>query len=134
MTFRSASSSTEELLCDARAPRPQKHIRPVREQDELESRRVWEKVTASLLAGQHSAASAAKNEVEEGQRALRRDRQRNGDVWVPALFEWIEDEEDKTASKESSQTSLSQRKKSLQSPSPFRGRWRFKGNGSLTSK
>jgi len=43
-------------------------------------------VTAALAAGDYATASKEKNAIEEQQRALRREREKNGIKWEPVYF------------------------------------------------
>ena len=84
MTYTSSTNAEPKTLFDYTAhDRPLKHIPPIPEQSELESRRVWHKVTEALLSGDHSAASKEKTEIEERQRALRRQRAEKNEEWAP---------------------------------------------------
>ncbi|KAJ2749946.1 Oxysterol-binding protein 4, partial [Coemansia nantahalensis] len=74
----------EQPLFDVQAqPAADICIRPVDEQSELESRRVWRRVSEALRAGNYDAASREKTAIEEEQRALRRQRAEAGAEWKP---------------------------------------------------
>ncbi|KAJ2762889.1 Oxysterol-binding protein 4 [Coemansia nantahalensis] len=88
----------EQPLFDVQAqPAADICIRPVDEQSELESRRVWRRVSEALRAGNYDAASREKTAIEEEQRALRRQRAEAGAEWKPSLFSWIADADDDEA-------------------------------------
>ena len=89
MYYKSAQSSQPELLHDAKSPRPGKSIKPISEQGDLESRKVWQKVTDALLATNYAVASKEKTDIEERQRAFRREREKTGEVWAPKFFEFV---------------------------------------------
>ncbi|KAJ1734498.1 Oxysterol-binding protein 4 [Coemansia biformis] len=72
-------------------------IRPVGEQSELESRRVWHKVAEALRNGSYDVASREKTSIEEEQRALRRRRAEASIEWRPSLFSWTDDADDDEA-------------------------------------
>lgn len=55
----------------------------------LESRVVWGEVTKALVRGDLEAASKAKNDIEEEQRALRKERAANDIHWLPMHFTFL---------------------------------------------
>jgi hypothetical protein len=72
-----------------------KIIRPIEEQEELESRRVWNKVTELLKSSDWNNASIEKSVVEDRQREIRKERVKKNQTWVPKYFyQKIEDEEE----------------------------------------
>ncbi|KAJ2782884.1 Oxysterol-binding protein 4 [Coemansia javaensis] len=82
----------EQVLFDVHAqPAADIVIKPLAEQSELESRRVWHKVSEALRAGNYDVASREKTAIEEAQRALRRRRAEANAEWAPALFTWVPD-------------------------------------------
>ncbi|KAF7732116.1 Oxysterol binding protein [Apophysomyces ossiformis] len=68
-------------------------VKPISEQSELESRRVWEKVSEALKTGDYATASTEKSVIENQQRALRKERQENNETWEPKYFRAISGEE-----------------------------------------
>lgn len=75
-----------------------KSVLPESEQEPLESRRLWRKLTQAIKLQDMNAAQAAKSEVEDAQRQLRADREAKGepapqprfftqvgDKWFPKL-------------------------------------------------
>ncbi|KAJ2355138.1 hypothetical protein GGF43_002865, partial [Coemansia sp. RSA 2618] len=63
-----------------------KTVKPLDEQGDLESRRVWEPVASKMREGKHSEASRTKRAIEENQRTLAAERKQRGETFVPALF------------------------------------------------
>lgn len=61
----------------------------------LDSRIVWKSVTDALMEGDYEKASAIKNEIEENQRRMKRERDERGVNWRPLLFEKVENYNDK---------------------------------------
>jgi hypothetical protein len=61
-------------------------VTPLSKQSPNESRRVWHPVTKALMAADYDAANAAKNAIENEQRALRRERAEHCETWTPSLF------------------------------------------------
>ncbi|KAJ2160031.1 Oxysterol-binding protein 4 [Coemansia sp. RSA 552] len=82
----------EKILFDVGAkPAADIIIRPVAKQAELESRRVWDKVSTALANGDYDVASREKTALEEAQRALRREREEKNVEWKPSMFVWVDD-------------------------------------------
>lgn len=78
-----------EVLFDAErqeavAPRLQAKQSP------LESRQVWKPVTEALVRSEYELANSRKNEIEEGQRELRKERASNGIEWLPMNFGYMD--------------------------------------------
>ncbi|RUS19570.1 hypothetical protein BC937DRAFT_87261 [Endogone sp. FLAS-F59071] len=71
-------------------PTPQKIVAPVSKQHELESRKLWKKVTDALIAKDYSVASSEKSKIENKQRAERKERKENDSTWEPAFFKWVD--------------------------------------------
>lgn len=68
-------------------------VAPIEEQDDLESRKVWKDVTDGLLSYDYAAASAAKHDIEEKQRALAKKRTETGEEFQHRYFYWDEEHE-----------------------------------------
>ncbi|EPZ31007.1 phosphoribosyl pyrophosphokinase [Rozella allomycis CSF55] len=92
--FHSRNTETFEcLLFDAESSSiEQPKVKPIEEQSENETFKVWSKVTEALKAGDYNKATKEKNEIEEKQRSIRRSRQEKGEVWVPSNFHFVEEE------------------------------------------
>jgi hypothetical protein len=71
--------------------KPQKMVKPIEEQDELESRRIWQKVAEALKTGDYATASAEKSMIENKQRALRKERELSNQTWMPHHFVSVQD-------------------------------------------
>ncbi|KAJ2254794.1 hypothetical protein EV176_007267 [Coemansia sp. RSA 451] len=77
----------ERLLIDMAALRiADKSVKPLEEQGDLESRRVWEPVASKMRQGKFAEASRTKRAIEENQRTLAAGRKERGEAFVPALF------------------------------------------------
>ncbi|KAJ2010158.1 Oxysterol-binding protein 4, partial [Coemansia sp. S85] len=88
----------DSVLFDVQAqPSADIIIKPVGEQSEIESRRVWQKVSEALNSGNYDVASKEKTAIEEAQRALRKTRAETGEQWKPAMFHWVDDSSDEEA-------------------------------------
>ncbi|KAF4992881.1 hypothetical protein FDECE_13573 [Fusarium decemcellulare] len=61
-------------------------LEQIEEQDPWESRRAWGNVIKELKLGNLRAAAAAKNQLEEAQRQMRKQEKDRGETWRPLLF------------------------------------------------
>ncbi|KAJ1327632.1 oxysterol-binding protein-related protein 8 [Microdochium nivale] len=83
-----------EMFFDATRSRPSKpRIRPVEEQEENESVRLWQKTAQAVLDKNHEVATDEKTKIEEAQRheAARRHAEGPGAEWHPRLFRRVRD-------------------------------------------
>ncbi|KAJ2662255.1 hypothetical protein IW148_002983 [Coemansia sp. RSA 1199] len=81
------TKETERLLIDMAALQiADKSVKPLEEQGDLESRRVWEPVASKMRQGKFAEASRTKRAIEENQRTLAAGRKERGEAFVPALF------------------------------------------------
>ena len=60
--------------------------RPLNEQDERESQRLWHSTVAAIREQDHDTATDAKTQVEERQREEAADRAKSDIEWQPKLF------------------------------------------------
>ncbi|XP_015766311.1 PREDICTED: oxysterol-binding protein-related protein 11-like [Acropora digitifera] len=87
MEFSFTSNQEEPKILDTRKlPVFCKRVCPQSQQEECESRRVWQKVTQALKADNIEAATSAKHEIEEKQRKEARERKEAGNEWKTKLF------------------------------------------------
>eukprot|EP00761_Pharyngomonas_kirbyi_P013965 gb/GECH01013995.1/.p1 GENE.gb/GECH01013995.1/~~gb/GECH01013995.1/.p1 ORF type:complete len:394 (+),score=99.96 gb/GECH01013995.1/:1-1182(+) len=87
-----AKGSSEDVLYDVSEIEHSYHyIRTIENQDENESRRVWQSVTDAMDEHQFEEAATRKSAVEEEQRTFRKDRDAGGDSFAPKYFERIDD-------------------------------------------
>ncbi len=63
-------------------------VEPIAKQGPMESRRVWHSVAKALKASDWNTANAAKDLIENEQRALRKERAANGESWDPEFFDF----------------------------------------------
>lgn len=66
-------------------PTPPK-TRPIAEQEERESLRLWEPVVKALIARDHETATAEKSKIENQQRLETKMREADGVEWRPRFF------------------------------------------------
>lgn len=62
-------------------PIVRKQVKPIVEQEEFESRRLWKEVTAALKEQNVAAATAGKSLIEQKQRDLVKERASKGVQW-----------------------------------------------------
>lgn len=80
------NKKTSDFLDLTTLEKPKPMVKPLEEQQELESRYIWKKVSDALKSGDYAVASAEKSAIENQQRALRKERETSNEVWVPAHF------------------------------------------------
>ncbi|KAL9081232.1 MAG: hypothetical protein Q9157_000207 [Trypethelium eluteriae] len=91
MTMKNLSTGKKEVLFDAthaRAAYPQ--TRPLEEQGERESQRLWAKTTAAIRKTDHRAATDDKSRIEDRQRDEASQREKQGLEWQPQLFRRVQ--------------------------------------------
>jgi oxysterol-binding protein-related protein 9/10/11 len=65
-------------------------VAPLDEQDPLESRRAWSKVTAHINAGNMSGVNSEKSKIEIRHRQMRKEEQAEGREWPRRYFKKVE--------------------------------------------
>lgn len=81
-----------ELFADVREMRIEKKmVKPISEQEECESRKVWREVTVGLRIDDMEKATAAKCAIEQKQRDEARYRKENNSAWQTKLFRETKD-------------------------------------------
>ncbi|OMH85770.1 Protein KES1 [Zancudomyces culisetae] len=86
----SRENSSEQVFLEAdKLKRSIVKIHPPNRQSEFESQKVWRDVTKSLLEGDMKSASYHKNDIEERQRKIARERKDDNVEWKPKLFVFI---------------------------------------------
>lgn len=77
----------KEVLFDAsHAKHTPPIVRPIEEQDERESQKLWLKTVAAIKESNHTAATEEKSKVEDRQRDETAKRAEQGIEWQPKLF------------------------------------------------
>ncbi|KAI8381536.1 uncharacterized protein BYT42DRAFT_566866 [Radiomyces spectabilis] len=86
--------SKKELLFDAEAePMAKRVTRPLEEQQDIESHKLWGPTLDALKVKNYTVANAEKSKVEEWQRGLRKEREQKKETWEPVLFKFVKDAE-----------------------------------------
>jgi oxysterol-binding protein-related protein 9/10/11 len=65
-------------------------VAPIEEQDELESRRAWQKVAHAIGKGDLDTTQAEKSKIENEQRELRKVEKEEGREWERVFFSRVE--------------------------------------------
>ncbi|KAF8455869.1 hypothetical protein BGX38DRAFT_1140158 [Terfezia claveryi] len=96
MWIRNLVTSQRELLFDAtHAQATPPSVRPIEEQEEKETRRLWKPVVSALLKRDQQVATDEKFKIETRQREEAKARELDGVEWKPRFFrEMTADEED----------------------------------------
>ncbi|XP_067122060.1 oxysterol-binding protein-related protein 8 isoform X6 [Centruroides vittatus] len=88
--FRDKRTGEERLFwnpnSEIRASRLKRYTVPVVYQEEFESERLWQHVSAAILRGDQIAATEEKTILEEAQRKAAKERQIKLEKWTPKLF------------------------------------------------
>jgi hypothetical protein len=83
-------TGNKDLLFDAAHARPSPPlVRPIDEQDDRESQKLWAQVTRALLEKNHEVATDEKTRIEDMQRDEAALRSGDGVEWLPKLFRRI---------------------------------------------
>jgi hypothetical protein len=84
-------TKTTEVLWDPKgAKRIPKIVKPFDEQEEFESQRLWQHVTAALRRKDQKEATSEKTKLEEAQRLGVKTRKDLGSTWNPRLFSKVD--------------------------------------------
>ncbi|KAL8943182.1 MAG: hypothetical protein Q9216_001236 [Gyalolechia sp. 2 TL-2023] len=87
MVARNLVTGKKEVLFNATNARHTPPIvRPLEEQDERESQRLWHKTVVAINEQNHEAATDEKTKIEDQQREEAARRQGDGTTWQPRLF------------------------------------------------
>lgn len=86
-----AQTNQKELLFDASHAKHSKPVaRPIEEQGERESQRLWEKTVKAIVTSNHVAATDEKTKIEDRQREEAAKRADEGVDWKPRLFRAVQ--------------------------------------------
>ncbi|KAI7907721.1 uncharacterized protein BX663DRAFT_528453 [Cokeromyces recurvatus] len=67
-------------------------VQPIEKMGEMESRRIWQKVSEAIRANDTLLAGKEKSIIENKKRAEKKERDESGIKWEPVYFNWVEDE------------------------------------------
>ncbi len=93
MEIKDVRTGKKSVFFDAFTAKPvAPKVRPIEEQGEFESRRLWKKVTDALGQRDHEVATEEKYQIENSQRVKARQREEEGLEFHPKLFKAVDDE------------------------------------------
>jgi len=81
---------TEQVFTDGTVPRIEVTVKPIDEQGEWESRKLWKKVADGIRTGDYDFASKDKTRIENEQRQRRKDEAAAGTPWELILFDHVD--------------------------------------------
>lgn len=87
-------SSKGPVFYDADEPKEEVTVKPVDEQGEWESRKLWYKVANGIRSGDYETAGKEKSRIENEQRQRRRDEQAANTEWPSWHFNHIDSDAD----------------------------------------
>lgn len=87
-------SSKGPIFYDASGSKEEVTVKPVEEQGEWESRKLWAKVANGIRTGDYEAAGREKSIIENEQRQRRKDEAAAGTAWELVRFTHIESDPD----------------------------------------
>ncbi|EPS30383.1 hypothetical protein PDE_05334 [Penicillium oxalicum 114-2] len=91
MHIKDVHTHHKEVLFDAtHAKHAKPRARPIAEQSERESQRLWEPTVKAIIAQNHAAATDEKTKIEDRQREEAAMRADDGVEWRPRLFRHVE--------------------------------------------
>lgn len=93
MEIKESAQNGETLIYDTKKAKvflPE--VKPVELQSDNESRKLWQSTIEALHRRDHTRATEEKFKVEEGQRLRAKERQANGEEFIPELFNYVDDE------------------------------------------
>ncbi|OAD74207.1 hypothetical protein PHYBLDRAFT_111739 [Phycomyces blakesleeanus NRRL 1555(-)] len=92
-TITTHGSKTSEPFLDVTKLKPaEMKVKDMSAQGERESRRIWQKVSDAIRAGDVQTAGIEKSKIENQQRIERSEREEKGIAWEPTYFHWIDNE------------------------------------------
>jgi oxysterol-binding protein-related protein 8 len=92
MWIKDARTGEKELLFNAETAKPTFClVRPLDEQEERESRRLWHRVTQAIIRRDQTTATDAKTAIEDRQREETRARDADGVTWHPRYFKRVDE-------------------------------------------
>ncbi|WWD21854.1 hypothetical protein CI109_106342 [Kwoniella shandongensis] len=78
------------VFFDAHLPKEEVSVKPIEEQGEWESRRLWDKVAKGIKGGNYDLAGVEKSRIENDQRQRRKDEAAASSNWQHAHFTYVD--------------------------------------------
>ncbi|KAK4515402.1 uncharacterized protein ATC70_010347 [Mucor velutinosus] len=69
-------------------------VKPLEKMGEMETRRIWQKVSEAIRANDTALAAKEKSIIENKKRAEKKEQEEEGVQWEPVYFKWVEEEPD----------------------------------------
>jgi oxysterol-binding protein-related protein 8 len=92
MWIKNVKTGDKELLFNAEGAKHSPcQVRPLDEQEERESRRLWNKVTNAIIRRDQTTATTEKTAIEDRQREETRLRDAEGVTWKPRFFKQVDE-------------------------------------------
>ncbi|KAI8049417.1 uncharacterized protein B0P05DRAFT_582054 [Gilbertella persicaria] len=92
-TITAHGSKTAEPFLDVTELTPAgMHVADISEQDEMESRKIWQKVSEAIRANDTNLAGIEKSKIENQKREEKAARQAANEEWEPKYFHWVAEE------------------------------------------
>ncbi|CEP14386.1 hypothetical protein [Parasitella parasitica] len=110
-TLTKFGSKTSEPFLDVAelTPAPM-HVKDIEEQDEMESRKIWQKVSDAIRANDTALAGTEKSKIETQKREEKAAREEANEKWEPKYFEWKEEEPTVTTLQRMLESSIDKKK------------------------
>ncbi|KAJ9107145.1 hypothetical protein QFC19_002805 [Naganishia cerealis] len=83
-------AKSDEVFTDATVPKTEVSVKPIEEQKDWESRKLWRATAQGIRSGDYDAASRDKSRIENEQRQRRKDEASAGQPWQLKLFDYVE--------------------------------------------
>jgi hypothetical protein len=91
---KSHSAYNDKVFSDATSDKREVQVKPIAEQGDMESRKVWKDVADGIRSGDFEKAGAAKSKLENDQRTKRKNEQAEGSAYALKNFTPVADDED----------------------------------------
>lgn len=92
MWIKNTQTGEKELLFNALGAKYTPcSVRPLEEQEDRESRKLWSKVTSAIIRRDQATATEAKTAIEDRQREETRIRDADGVTWHPRFFKRVDE-------------------------------------------
>jgi len=92
MWIKNVATGEKELLFNAHeAKHTPCQVRPLEEQEDRESRKLWNVVTSAIIKRDQTTATDAKSAIEDRQREETRIRDADGVTWQPRFFKQVDE-------------------------------------------
>lgn len=92
-TITDYTTKLTEPFLDANTLEPAKaKVKPLQDMGEMETRRIWQKVSEAIRNNDMVLAGTEKSVIENQKRAEQKEREDKGLKWEPQYFKWVDNE------------------------------------------